>query len=144
MYYTYRSWLRDHMTASRLPCGTCELRKVQPSFSCAPSSSKVTGVRPISTQSSTITMSAQIYPVQTYKPSGATGRRLPLTNTANQQQQPPVTTAQKAQVKPKQPGSPPLPRQNTKATPPSPPDIIRDKNGQAHLRFTRVGFLGEV
>ncbi|KAJ3742544.1 kinase-like domain-containing protein [Lentinula detonsa] len=87
-------------------------------------------------------MSAQIYPIQTYKPSGAPARRLPLANAANQQL--PATTAttpQKAQAKPKQPSSPPLQRQNTKATPPSPPSIIRDKRG--HFQFQRVGFLGE-
>ncbi|KAJ6629189.1 kinase-like domain-containing protein [Mycena sp. CBHHK59/15] len=37
--------------------------------------------------------------------------------------------------------SPPLPRQNSKTTPPSPPKIISDKSG--HLQFHRVGFLGE-
>ncbi|KAE9396676.1 Pkinase-domain-containing protein [Gymnopus androsaceus JB14] len=85
-------------------------------------------------------MSAQIYPVQTYRPSGATARRYPLANTANQQH--PATTPQKAPPKPKQPpSSPPLPRQNTKATPPSPPSTIRDKHGQFY--FQRVGFLGE-
>ncbi|KAJ3987839.1 kinase-like domain-containing protein [Lentinula detonsa] len=87
-------------------------------------------------------MSAQIYPIQTYKPSGAPARRLPLANAANQQlPATTVTTPQKAQAKPKQPSSPPLQRQNTKATPPSPPSIIRDKRG--HFQFQRVGFLGE-
>lgn len=42
----------------------------------------------------------------------------------------------------KAPGSPPLPRQNSKTAPPSPPKIITDKNGR--LSFSRVGFLGEV
>lgn len=37
--------------------------------------------------------------------------------------------------------SPPLPRQNSKAVPPSPPAIIRDMNRQ--LMFTRLGLLGE-
>lgn len=41
-----------------------------------------------------------------------------------------------------QPASPPLPRQNSKTTPPSPPRVITDKNGR--LSFVRVGFLGEV
>ncbi|KAJ3777786.1 kinase-like domain-containing protein [Lentinula raphanica] len=87
-------------------------------------------------------MSAQIYPIQTYKPSGAPVRRMPLTNTANQQLPATgATTPQKAQAKPKQPSSPPLQRQNTKATPPSPPSIIRDRRGQ--FQFQRVGFLGE-
>ncbi|KIK68787.1 hypothetical protein GYMLUDRAFT_154432 [Collybiopsis luxurians FD-317 M1] len=88
-------------------------------------------------------MSAQIYPVQTYRSSKAPVRRFPLGNADNQpnQQQLPATTPQKVQPKPKQPPSPPLQRQNTKATPPSPPSIITDKQG--HLQFYRVGFLGE-
>ncbi|KAK7047342.1 Cell cycle serine/threonine-protein kinase cdc5/MSD2 [Paramarasmius palmivorus] len=87
-------------------------------------------------------MSAQIYPVQSYKPS--VQRRFPLTNAVSQnqnQQPPPATTPKKQQDKQKQPSSPPLPRQNTKTTPPSPPQVIRDKSG--HLSFQRVGFLGE-
>ncbi|KAJ7638614.1 kinase-like domain-containing protein [Roridomyces roridus] len=40
-----------------------------------------------------------------------------------------------------QPHSPPLPRQNSKTTPPSPPKFISDKQG--HHQFHRVGFLGE-
>ncbi|KAF9077305.1 kinase-like domain-containing protein [Rhodocollybia butyracea] len=87
-------------------------------------------------------MSAQIYPMQTYKPSVAAARRFPLTNTVNTGNQlQSAITPQKAQTKPKQPSSPPLQRQNTKATPPSPPSIIRDRNG--HLQFHRIGFLGE-
>ncbi|KAF8638670.1 hypothetical protein AX17_002031 [Amanita inopinata Kibby_2008] len=39
------------------------------------------------------------------------------------------------------PGSPPLPRQNSKTTPPSPPKVICDKAGRYQLQ--RVGFLGE-
>ncbi|KAF8630974.1 hypothetical protein AX15_002697 [Amanita polypyramis BW_CC] len=39
------------------------------------------------------------------------------------------------------PGSPPLPRQNSKTTPPSPPKVICDKGGRYQLQ--RVGFLGE-
>ncbi|KAF9550436.1 Pkinase-domain-containing protein [Agrocybe pediades] len=38
-------------------------------------------------------------------------------------------------------GSPPLPRQNSKTVPPSPPQVIVDKNGRVF--FNRVGFLGE-
>ena len=38
--------------------------------------------------------------------------------------------------------SPPLPRQNAKVTPPSPPKIITDKTRT--LEFMRVGMLGEV
>ncbi|KAF7355130.1 Serine/threonine-protein kinase [Mycena sanguinolenta] len=39
------------------------------------------------------------------------------------------------------PHSPPLPRQNSKTTPPSPPKFISDKLGKH--QFHRVGFLGE-
>ncbi|KAJ7774335.1 kinase-like domain-containing protein [Mycena maculata] len=39
------------------------------------------------------------------------------------------------------PHSPPLPRQNSKTTPPSPPKFISDKSGKH--QFHRVGFLGE-
>ncbi|KAJ7276187.1 kinase-like domain-containing protein [Mycena haematopus] len=39
------------------------------------------------------------------------------------------------------PRSPPLPRQNSKTTPPSPPKFISDKLGKH--QFHRVGFLGE-
>ena len=42
----------------------------------------------------------------------------------------------------KQPASPPLPRQNAKVTPPSPPKIIADKTRT--LEYLRVGMLGEV
>ncbi|THH31055.1 hypothetical protein EUX98_g3134 [Antrodiella citrinella] len=41
----------------------------------------------------------------------------------------------------KQPGSPPLPRQNAKVTPPSPPKVIVDKNRT--VQYVRVGMLGE-
>ncbi|KAI0712771.1 kinase-like domain-containing protein [Cerioporus squamosus] len=41
----------------------------------------------------------------------------------------------------KQPASPPLPRQNAKVTPPSPPRIIADKDRA--LEYLRVGMLGE-
>ncbi|KAF5386544.1 hypothetical protein D9757_005886 [Collybiopsis confluens] len=83
-------------------------------------------------------MSAQIYSAQTYRPA----RRFPLANAVNQPNQLlPATTPQKSRQKPKQPPSPPLQRQNTKATPPSPPSIIRDKQG--YLQFHKVGFLGE-
>ncbi|KAH7878481.1 kinase-like domain-containing protein [Lentinula edodes] len=86
-------------------------------------------------------MSAQIYPIQTYKPSRVPAKRFPLANAANQQLPPTATTPQKVHAKPKQPTSPPLQRQNTKATPPSPPSIIRDNHG--YFQFHRVGFLGE-
>ncbi|KDR70409.1 hypothetical protein GALMADRAFT_103174 [Galerina marginata CBS 339.88] len=42
---------------------------------------------------------------------------------------------------PKAPASPPLPRQNSKTAPPSPPKVIMDKTGR--MQFQRVGFLGE-
>ncbi|KAF6764483.1 other/PLK protein kinase [Ephemerocybe angulata] len=41
----------------------------------------------------------------------------------------------------KPPGSPPLPRQNAKTRPPSPPKVITDTRGR--MQFNRVGFLGE-
>ncbi|KZS96268.1 Pkinase-domain-containing protein [Sistotremastrum niveocremeum HHB9708] len=40
-----------------------------------------------------------------------------------------------------QPSSPPLPRQNTKTAPPSPPSVIVDKT--KNIFYTRTGFLGE-
>ena len=66
-------------------------------------------------------------------------RRTPLANAVNHQptyNHPPILD------KPKQPSSPPLPRQNSKATPPSPPSIISDKSGK--YQFQRVEFLREV
>ncbi|KAG6906303.1 hypothetical protein DXG01_014672 [Tephrocybe rancida] len=66
---------------------------------------------------------------------GSSSRRHPFTNAVNHQQQ------LKPQPSEKQPPSPPLPRQNAKITPPSPPKIIYDKNGS--VLFSRVGFLGE-
>ncbi|KAF8957807.1 kinase-like domain-containing protein [Flammula alnicola] len=65
-------------------------------------------------------------------------RRHPLTNAVNHQ-----VNHQETPPKPppKAPASPPLPRQNSKTTPPSPPKIITDKTGR--LQFNRVGFLGE-
>ncbi|KAI0941865.1 hypothetical protein AcV7_002434 [Taiwanofungus camphoratus] len=53
----------------------------------------------------------------------------------------PPGTPPKPQEKPKQPSSPPLPRQNAKVTPPSPPRIITDKN--RNFELVRVGMLGE-
>lgn len=68
-------------------------------------------------------------------------RRHPLTNAVNHQvNHAPETTPPKPP--PKAPASPPLPRQNSKTTPPSPPKVITDKTGR--LSFARVGFLGEV
>jgi len=41
----------------------------------------------------------------------------------------------------KRAGSPPLPRQNAKVTPPSPPKIIIDQ--QRNSQYVRIGLLGE-
>ncbi|KIJ90202.1 hypothetical protein K443DRAFT_38368, partial [Laccaria amethystina LaAM-08-1] len=84
-----------------------------------------------------------MYPVQYNRmpaaPPQGPSRRHPLTNApvnhhVNHHQDPPKPP-------PKAPSSPPLPRQNSKTTPPSPPKIITDKSGR--LQFSRVGFLGE-
>ena len=79
-------------------------------------------------------------------PLDAGGRRIPFANTGNQL---PVahaagahTPVKPVQAQKKATGSPPLPRQNTKTAPPSPPQVIRDTNHAAS--YTRVGFLGEV
>ncbi|KAF9817703.1 hypothetical protein IEO21_03252 [Rhodonia placenta] len=50
-------------------------------------------------------------------------------------------TPPKPQDPVKPPSSPPLPRQNAKVTPPSPPKIITDKSHS--VEFVRVGMLGE-
>ena len=97
----------------------------------------------VSKQALGLSHSQQMYPSscvrisQTDQPPPAQ-RRHPLTNAANlvnHQETPPKPL-------PKAPASPPLPRQNPKVTPPSPPNIITDKSGK--LQFHRVGFLGEV
>ncbi|KAG1748400.1 kinase-like domain-containing protein [Suillus paluster] len=69
-------------------------------------------------------------------------RRHPFTN-ANVLNQPhPAPSPVKLQEKPKAtPADPPLPRQNSKTTPPSPPRLIVDQNRQ--VQYYRVGFLGE-
>ena len=77
-------------------------------------------------------------------------RRHPLSNNLNNYRQPTPGTSPKAQMErlkpavdaPKPPASPPLPRQNAKVTPPSPPKIITDAYQQFELY--RVGLLGEV
>ena len=87
-------------------------------------------------------MSAQHYnripSVPTHAPSS---RRHPLSNAPVNQ---PVgqLSPSKVQEAVKAPASPPLPRQNTKTTPPSPPKIITDKSRA--VNYQRVGFLGEV
>ncbi|KAI8974782.1 Pkinase-domain-containing protein [Trametes punicea] len=53
----------------------------------------------------------------------------------------PGTPPKPQEQPPKQASSPPLPRQNAKVTPPSPPKIITDKTRT--LEFVRVGMLGE-
>ncbi|KAI0641308.1 Pkinase-domain-containing protein [Trametes meyenii] len=78
-------------------------------------------------------------------------RRHPLASAANhyavnqiprQHPPPPPGTPPKQQEHhAKQPSSPPLPRQNAKVTPPSPPKVITDKTGT--LELIRVGMLGE-
>lgn len=69
-------------------------------------------------------------------------RRHPFSNAINQQQGS-QTSSPKQQEKAKaSPSDPPLPRQNSKTTPPSPPKVISDKNRV--LEYHRVGFLGEV
>ena len=70
------------------------------------------------------------------------GRRV---NHLHHHQQPPSPPLpQKRELvadKPKRSGSPPLPRQNAKVTPPSPPKIIIDQ--QRNSQYVRVGLLGE-
>ncbi|EJC98313.1 Pkinase-domain-containing protein [Fomitiporia mediterranea MF3/22] len=83
----------------------------------------------------------QVQHARDFQPGLAT-RRTPFANTGNQL---PVAAEVAAAVLPqkahKQPASPPLPRQNTKTAPPSPPQVIRDT---AHaVSYSRVGFLGE-
>ena len=67
--------------------------------------------------------------------------RRPFSNTGNQ-----MPASQSAPSEPPKPGKqgtePPLPRQNTKTAPPSPPQIIRDNLHS--VSYQRVGFLGEV
>ncbi|KAH8101081.1 kinase-like domain-containing protein [Cristinia sonorae] len=88
---------------------------------------------------------------QTYSGMPPPPRRHPLASAANH---PAVNTyltaapSNKLEVPPqvppkdaKQPGSPPLPRQNAKVTPPSPPKVIMDKSRS--LQYVRVGMLGE-
>ncbi|KAH7929999.1 Pkinase-domain-containing protein [Leucogyrophana mollusca] len=87
-------------------------------------------------------MSAYPYSRMPSAPAPApTARRHPFANALNNQQLPQAPSP-KPQEKVKQTHQdPPLPRQNSKTTPPSPPKIITDKNRL--LEFHRVGFLGE-
>ena len=78
-------------------------------------------------------------------------RRHPLSNVQHQHHAlnrdfQPVAPRQATPPRPaekiKEPASPPLPRQNAKITPPSPPKVITDKGH--NYEFVRVGMLGEV
>ncbi|KAL1757547.1 hypothetical protein FB107DRAFT_209260 [Schizophyllum commune] len=98
-------------------------------------------------------MSAQVYPPQTYRiapapPAGQPQRnRHPLnpvySNTGAGRQYVAQATPPKPvhYEKHPEPKDPPLPRQNSKTLPPSPPKIILDHSGG--LQFQRIGFLGE-
>ena len=88
------------------------------------------------------TMTAEVHYQYMRTQPAAPSRRQPFSNTGNQL--PAVqATIQDAPVKPpKPPSSPPLPRQNTKTAPPSPPQLIYDKDHS--VSYSRVGFLGEV
>ena len=74
-------------------------------------------------------------------------RRQPFSNAANHQMPIPISKPASpskpalASVQQKAP-SPPLPKQNTKVPPPSPPQVIRD--AERAISYKRVGFLGEV
>ncbi|KJA14333.1 hypothetical protein HYPSUDRAFT_208789 [Hypholoma sublateritium FD-334 SS-4] len=71
-------------------------------------------------------------------------RRHPLTNAVNHQvnhPQPQLHETPPPKLPAKTPSSPPLPRQNSKTAPPSPPKVIVDNHGR--VQFDRVGFLGE-
>ena len=76
-------------------------------------------------------------------------KRLPLAEVndgrrAFHHQQPPSSPPQKRESAPekaKRSNSPPLPRQNAKVTPPSPPKIIIDQ--QRNSQYVRIGLLGE-
>jgi cell cycle serine/threonine-protein kinase CDC5/MSD2 len=72
--------------------------------------------------------------------SAATMRRNPLTDVQKQYVVPEADPPKQAE-KQKEPGSPPLPRQNTKITPPSPPKVIVDRSRDTE--FLRIGLLGE-
>lgn len=90
-------------------------------------------------------MSAQAYP-----DVPLVSRRNPLSNNLNNYRHHAPGTPPKHHMEPlkqqldvpKPPASPPLPRQNAKVTPPSPPRIITDSHQQIEL--FRMGMLGEV
>ncbi|KAF9235534.1 kinase-like domain-containing protein [Melanogaster broomeanus] len=70
-----------------------------------------------------------------------TSRRHPFSNAINQQQVQQAPSPKQYEKVKANPLDLPLPRQNSKTTPPSPPKVISDKNRL--LEFHRVGFLGE-
>ncbi|EPQ52390.1 Pkinase-domain-containing protein [Gloeophyllum trabeum ATCC 11539] len=84
-------------------------------------------------------------------PPAPTARRYPFSNAVNHiprttpptkpQETPDDKIEQKQKEKYQKIGEPPLPRQNTKTIPPSPPKVIVDK-GRAS-KYARVGLLGE-
>lgn len=79
---------------------------------------------------------------RTMSSAATSARRPPFTETANHPVPMAVTSPAKPMKDQKAPSSPPLPRQNSKTLPPSPPKVICDTSRS--LEFTRVGFLGEV
>jgi hypothetical protein len=81
----------------------------------------------------------RLAPIPPPATSTTTVRRNPLSNAINTHV-PPEVPPKPASYEKKP--SPPLPRQNAKVQPPSPPQVIQDKTGS--LRFQRMSFLGEV
>ncbi|KAI9429133.1 kinase-like domain-containing protein [Lactarius indigo] len=81
---------------------------------------------------------ARLAPIPPPATSTTTHRRNPLSNAINNHVPPEVPP--KPATYEKKP-SPPLPRQNAKVQPPSPPQVIQDKTGS--LRYQRMSFLGE-
>ncbi|KAI9449687.1 kinase-like domain-containing protein [Lactarius psammicola] len=80
----------------------------------------------------------RLAPIPPPATSTTTNRRNPLSNAINNHVPPEVPP--KPAPYEKRP-SPPLPRQNAKVQPPSPPQVIQDKTGS--LRYQRMSFLGE-
>src|SRR6266404_2663731 len=81
----------------------------------------------------------RLVPIPPPATSTTTVRRNPLSNAINNHL--PPEAPPKPAPSEKRP-SPPLPRQNAKIQPPSPPQVIQDKTGT--LRYQRISFLGEV
>ncbi|KAH9061716.1 kinase-like domain-containing protein [Lactarius deliciosus] len=80
----------------------------------------------------------RLAPIPPPATSTTTHRRNPLSNAINNHV-PPEIPPKPASYEKKP--SPPLPRQNAKVQPPSPPQVIQDKTGS--LRYQRMSFLGE-